>query len=144
MGSTFVLLGEWTIREWRPDPTDASSPDGIPSHGVKPGSLLHISQSAPNFFSLSWANQSDKSCSVSDLQSDEAQTFLRGRNLPVIFGDKSVPCDLTIIVIPDLDILTCRMDQAGWCVRGQSFPETGGGTFIATANAGGSGAARKR
>jgi hypothetical protein len=138
MSSPFIVPDGWTITFWEPDAGD--SQEGIPRDGVKKDGPLSISQPDPseNSFSMQWLNQRDEPCSVSGLQSDQEQTMLQGQNLTVSFGGKPVQCDLTVALTADPDKLRCRLNLPEWRLRKNEAggPDTGGGTFTATANPG--------
>ncbi len=142
MSSPFIVSDGWKIDHWTPD-ADVL-PDGIPSDGFQQGGPLDITFEmilGAGSFSLEWLNQRGQRCSVSGLQSNEEQTELQGRNLSAQFGDRSVPCDVTVTLTQATHpkklrctITLPRIPTKGVEVDG---PDTGGGTFTATANAGG-------
>jgi len=137
MSSLFVR--EWTIFPWTPDPPDAALPDGIPSDGFKQHGVLTITQpdEGVNSFRLTWKNELDEGCSASGLEADEVGILLRGRDISVQFAGKSVPCNWTLAIAIDPNILISRIDLANPDVKGKFSPDTGGGTFTATATGGG-------
>jgi hypothetical protein len=140
MSSPFLMINGWTIDSWTPD-EEAQLPEGIPTNGVKVDSPLDITPdpSDSSLFDMSWRNQLDQVCSVSGLHSDQEQTMLQGQNRAVTFGDKRVQCDLTVALTEEPGHLRCRIDLPEFRLRGieSGVPDTGGGTFTATANPGG-------
>lgn len=138
------FVGLWTINNWSPDSEIVAH--GIPRDGFQVPGLLEISlepASIPESFRLHWLTQSGQFSFVSNLQ--PAPQFpvptLIGENLPVSFGTSTVACDL-VLSLSD-QILNGSIGVAGSTASGRRAPDTGSGTFTASANGGGSGVARK-
>ncbi len=136
------FVGEWKIRTWQPD--DRIVQEGIPDNGFLVNGILTITQPDPsvNSFSLRWPSQNEETSFVSDLQrlpqGPDSPPRLQGTDLSVNFSGRKVPCDLT---------LTLESELIGSISFAESFggaPDTGSGTFTATANGGGAGGDRKR
>jgi hypothetical protein len=145
------FVGEWTIEDWSHDTVEVSG--GIPTGAFLLNGSLNITQPTPNVnsFSLQWPSQDQKTSSVSGLQANEEQTELSGHSLPVDFGlSKPVTCDLTITLthLPEGKQLNGTIHLQPSLIGHELItqfrgPEIGNGTFTATTNAGGAGAARK-
>lgn len=140
MSSPFLLPEGWTIDHWAPDPVPL--PKGIPSDGVQQGGPLEITAETvlgvPSF-RLDWLNQRGEGCFVAGLEPDETERKLQGKNLPVFFGPHDpVQCDLTVTLTADSMALVCRINLPELQSRGIEVdePDTGSGTFTATANPG--------
>jgi hypothetical protein len=144
MSSPF--LGEWTINSWTPDDDQVSN--GIPTDGVEVGGTLSITPDPRDnaLFRLQWPTQSGANADVSGLPLDVALTLLTKNDVSVRFGDTSVPCDVNVSLLPKADPgdsqqLQCNLNKAGMSLKTQgpadpTAPETGSGTFTATANGG--------
>jgi len=138
------FVGAWRISIWIPDSVDVSLPEGVPADGVREDGPLDIAPdptSSSDTFRLDWLTQSGEPCSVSGLHSNEAQTELRGQNLLVSFGAREVSCDVTVTLTQTTDHkqLSCSIHLPELPSVGgvPNLPETGGGTFTATASPGG-------
>lgn len=144
--STCPFVGGWTIQNWTPSESSGVT-KGIPTNGFHMGAPLEISPESSqgsDTFRLDWLNQGGEPCQAPGLQC--FQTTLEGVNLPVSFGVEVVMCNLSLTLIQPTDPtdpkeLSCQIDIA---MPDGGAPTTGGGTFTATANAGGDDAARKR
>jgi hypothetical protein len=140
MSSPFLLPNGWKIDRWIPDPPDTALPEGIPTDGVKEGGPLQITFDPTSHFHLDWLNQREENCLVSGLHSDLAETKLEGHNLTVNFGGRRVQCDLKVTLTQTAHPkqLSCRITLAELSSTGifVDGPDTGGGTFTATANPG--------
>jgi len=157
MASPFLDSKGWTITSWRP----VGEPvlDGIPDNSFKLQStmLIGLDSSNPDSYGLRWFNQNGEICSVSGLKLDPEDSTLTGDDLPVSFGGKVVSCFLILTLNGtreltadiSMDDLGQRKERRKGILGPVMGPDTGGGTFAATANAGppfpvGGGAARER
>jgi hypothetical protein len=133
--SPFLEPNGWIIDTWTID--EQVVDEGIPDKGFQPHSILLIGLVTENFYSLQWLDQNGQSCSVAGLQSDPPNllaTMLEGEALITHFGLKSVLCKVMLILDstdPERKKLTGFISAAG-----SGVPETGSGTFTATANPG--------
>ena len=142
--SPFVEFAGWKIGEWNPDLQDEVT-EGIPVNCFQTqGTMLIGLESTPTSFSytLQWLNQSGEPCSVSGLQPDPTNleaSLLAGENLTVHFGAREVVCDLelSLVLIESQKILSGSIKKAEPPIQKKFGPETGSGTFTATANGGG-------
>lgn len=137
MSSPFV--GEWIIETWKADESIVAG--GIPRDAFQGNSLLTITQpdSGVNSFSLQWFDQSQASVSASDLHSDPSfpSPALVGENVRVSFPTGDVRCDITLQLRDQDQNLDGRISVASSGGNAdKEGPETGSGTFTATANGG--------
>lgn len=134
--SPFLEPAGWNINLW--EPSSELVAEGIPTNGFLAQSTMLIGfDSSSGSFSLQWLDQDEAPCSVSGLQpsppNDPDASTLLGENLPVRFGDDTRICNLLLsLSMTDPKTLACQI-----AVSGSGFPETGTGTFTATANGGG-------
>lgn len=134
------FVGEWTINSWMPDPKIVL--EGIPMDAFQVGGSLDISPdpaASSDTFRLEWHDQNGDSRFASGLHPalDLEQSKLTGQNRPVNFGAGEVECTfiLTLIRTTDPKELKCVINVAD-PVHGSLTPDTGSGTFTATANGG--------
>lgn len=134
------FVGAWTIDSWTPD--DMAVAEGIPRNGFQVSGPLDISLTSilgADTFLLQWQNQDGQPCSVTGLEPDPLlPTKLLGRNLPVDFAGTEVRCDLTLTLTKTTDPkeLSGVISVPETPVSGKLGPDTGSGTFTATANGG--------
>lgn len=133
MVSPFLEPNGWIIQNWTVDAQAVAK--GIPETGFQLQSILLIGLVTNNFYSLQWLDQNGQSCSVSGLQPDPGNVLeLEGDACIVHFGLSEVLCIVTLTLDstdPETKTLTGTISAAG-----SGFPESGGGTFTATANGG--------
>jgi hypothetical protein len=155
--SPFLDSKGWTITSWQ----TVGEPvlDGIPDNSFQPQStmLIGLDSSNPDSYGLRWFNQNGELCSMSGLQLQPGGSTLTGDDLPVRFGRKVVSCFLILTLNEtreltgdiSMDDLSQRKERRKGILGPVLGPDTGGGTFAATANAGppfpvGGGATRER
>jgi hypothetical protein len=145
MSSPFLVPDGWQITKWDPDPADEALSDGVPTDGVQTDGPLSITFDlilGSGSFSLHWLSQNGEQCFVSELQPapESLIPMLIGTQLTVSFGPREVPCDLKVFLTQTTDSkkLSCRIDMSKPPDKPgvHNAPDTGGGTFTATANGG--------
>jgi hypothetical protein len=136
-----LFVGTWKVIDWRPD-TEDIVPEGIPGDGFMVSGPLNIMREltlTSDFYRVEWLTLNSHPCSASGLQ-------LTGENPPTIssanvlgivvnFGERELFCNLTLALDPtDPSKVNGTISLAG--VIGTDTPDTGSGTFTATASPG--------
>lgn len=119
----------WTINSW-------ACNSGIPVNGVQQGGPVKFWLD-PNTdsYALQWLDQSGNLCQVPGLQPDPTKTILQGKGLSVSFGtNNNFTCDVTVTLSFTCSIAESVVDTGS--SGGRVLPETGSGTFTATATGG--------
>ena len=140
--SPFVVPAGWTITSWHFD--DQVVPEGIPHNAFPvPGTLQITHQPTFDSYNLTWSTGGGQAASAPGLHTDPlldpSATKLEGQNLVVTFGTQEVECTLTLTLdlpLTNPKTLTGTIFVVNPDVRGDVGPETGSGTFTATANPG--------
>lgn len=133
MGS---FVGDWTITGWLPGheiPTE-----GIPENAFTVGGILTITQTDanPDQFTLRWFDQNGNPVSAPGLQPvlDSSPPMLAGLDVSVMFGTKSLSCDVTVNLTSEKTLQGFLGLAGSSASTDKQGPEVGSGTFTADAN----------